>query len=100
MSGYKPVAQRRPSSRAVFTIREVDHRHQKNGVKSATLRCTTSVNGVDMPFNVFVNGGNYDRMVPFMYIGRSLMLEGVYSQNNTFVCKKVIEDVTEQSQAA
>lgn len=100
MSGYKPVAKRRPSSRAVFTIREIDHRHQKNGVKSATLRCTTAVNGVEMPFNVFVNGGNYDRMVPYMYKGRSLMLEGVYSQNNTFVCKKVIEDVTDVPRAA
>lgn len=97
---YKPVAQRKKSSRAVFTIKQVDHRHQKNGVKSATLRCTTEVAGVAMPFNVFVNGGNYAAMVPYMFIGRSLMLEGVYSQNNTFVCKKVIEDVTEIQQAA
>ncbi len=97
---YKPVSQRKKSSRAVFTIKDVDHRHQKNGVKSATLRCTTKVEGVEMPFNVFVNGGNFTAMVPFMYKGRSLLLEGVYSQSNTFVCKKVLEDVTEQQQAA
>lgn len=100
MSGYKPVAQRKKSSRAVFTIKQVDHRHQKNNVKSATLRCTTRVEGVEMPFNVFVNGGNFEAMVPYMYIGRSLLLEGVYSQNNTFVCKKVLEDVTDVPKAA
>ncbi|MFZ3481674.1 hypothetical protein [Sphingomonas sp. 3-13AW] len=97
---YKPVAQRKKSSSAVFTILHVDHRHQKNGVKSATLRCTTSVDGTEMPFNVFVNGGNFEAMVPHMYTGRSLMLEGVYSQSNTFVCKKVLEDVTQQLRAA
>lgn len=97
---YKPVSQRKKASRAVFTIKSVDHRHQANGVKSATLRCTTKVQEVEMPFNVFVNGGNFTAMIPYMYIGRSLLLEGVYSQNNTFVCKKVIEDVTEQQQAA
>jgi hypothetical protein len=97
---YKPVSQRRKASRAAFTIKGVDHRHQKNGVKSATLRCTTEVDGVQMPFNVFANGGNFEALVPFMYIGRTLLLEGVYSQNNTFVCKKVIEDLTPQAQAA
>jgi hypothetical protein len=97
---YKPVAQRKKSSHAAFTILSVDHRHQKNGVKSATLRCTTSVEGVEMPFNVFVNGGNLERMVPYMYVGRTLLLEGVYSQNNTFVCKKVVQDLTERPQAA
>ena len=100
MPGYKKVADRKKSSRAEFTIVTVDHRHQTNGVKSATLRCTTPVAGVDVPFNVFVNGGNLTALIPHMYVGRTLLLEGVYSQANTFVCKKLIEDVTDGRQAA
>ena len=97
---YKPVAKRKKASTAAFTIKNVDHRHQRNGVKSATLRCTTKVNGVEMPFNVFVNGGNFEAMLPYMYVGKTLMLEGVYSQNNTFVCKRVVNDETPNLQAA
>ncbi len=100
MAGYKKVADRKKSSRVEFTIVSVDHRHQANGVKSATLRCTTCVGGVDVPCNVFVNGGNHTALVPYMYNGRTLLLEGVYSQPNTFVCKKMLADVTDQKQAA
>lgn len=97
---YKPVSQRKKPSRIVFTIREVDHRHQKNRVKSVTLRGTAQVDGIDIPMNVFANGANFDEMVPYMFKGRTLHLEGVLSQVNLLVCKAVLEDLTPQAQAA